>query len=146
MAADFQHTVIQRLFGAGLELQGTAAHVSDLTFSGPVDQALGPEARCRLLETLREALGVMRPLFVLTSVDVSAAVDSLMIIVDAAPSDGVEPGVAEIYTQRLQHSASQSGISLAFETQGSTVPFTWSLACDPGRTDAQSRLAVPSDR
>jgi signal transduction histidine kinase len=66
----------------------------ELSFSGPVDGALHPGDRARLLELLREAVPLIGPHFDPTCIEITASGDSCTTVVEARPlagAAGIEP-------------------------------------------------------
>lgn len=208
IAAGLQDKVIQRVFAAGLNLQGTAAlihhpeararvestvdeldHVirvlrdaifglqhrtrdqglrarikalagqispaPEISFSGPVDGALPPAARVKLLEVLHEALTEMGPYCVPARMDVTVQNSSLVAVVEAAfTGDGARDGARDDGTVgasggagdgdgtvdaaagrgALAARAAAAGISLQTEAVAGGRRFTWRVPTGPGGT------------
>jgi len=179
IAAGFQQTVVQRLFAAGLDLQGAAAQIAEpdarhrvesvvteldhtiravrdsifaverrtpdsgvreaitglfaelglateLRFSGPIDESLRPAMRTGLLDTLREAVTIIRPHFSVSRVDVTARPDCLVTVIDATLIDGVQSGWGSHDAECLRHSAALAeGIGLDIQTTTAAARFAW---------------------
>ncbi len=177
LAADLQSSVVQRLFAAGLNLQGVLSlvpqaevrrrvessvedvddairllrqaifgleqrldqiglrqqvlrlcadisPVPEITFTGPVDDALPPEADRQLLDLLRLALGSIGTPSGHTSLRVEAG-ESLSVVVTgtgralrAVNGDGFSP---------LRERAGQDGITVAVEPVAGGTRLAWSL-------------------
>jgi len=180
IAGDLQDKVIQRIFAAGLTLQGAAARTTDagmrrrieetvddlddavvilrdtvygleqrregrglraeilqlceelqlapeLSFTGPVDGALPPDARAGFMELLREALGLIGQHFVATRIQITASGDSYTATVDARPLAGAAGITAPSEFSGLRDKAARAGIGIDIEPGSDLTRFAWRL-------------------
>jgi signal transduction histidine kinase len=180
IAGDLQDKVIQRIFAAGLTLQGAALRTTDpgvrrrieetvddlddavvilrdtvyglehrregrglraeilqlceelqlapeLSFTGPVDGALPPDARAGFMELLREALGLIGQHFVATRIQITASGDSNTATVDARPLAGTAGTTAPSGFSGLRDKAARAGIGIDIEPGPDSTRFAWRL-------------------
>ena len=109
-----------------LRLCADVSPVPEITFTGPVDDALPPEASSQLLDMLHLALGSIGTHGADTSLRVEAG-ESLSVIVTgtgqgSANGDGFSP---------LRERASQDGITVAVEPVAGGTRLAWSLPLGP---------------
>jgi signal transduction histidine kinase len=189
IAADIRQRVIQRLFAAGLALQGAvemipspqsrrrvesamteldhaisairdsifaverrpadrgvraeiiglvshSAHPPEVRFSGPIDESLASEALTGLLETLKDAVTVIRPHFAITCVEVAARTDSFVAVIDATPVDGAGSGWGSVEADNLRRGAARAaGIGLDIQMTAAAARFAWVIPLSDGPRD-----------
>ena len=109
-----------------LRLCADVSPVPEVTFTGPVDDALPPEASSRLLDMLRMTLGSIGTHGADTSLRVEAG-ESVTVSVTvpgqgSANGDGFTP---------LRERASQDGITIAVEPVAGGTRLAWSLPLGP---------------
>ncbi len=193
LAAELQSSVIQRIFAAGLKLQGAlslmpradvrrrvessvddlddairllrqaifglesrldgpglrqqvlrlCAHLSpvpEITFAGPVDDALAAGASDQLLDMLRTALGLISPDAVQTSVDLRAD-DALTVVVTGTGPDrrtAGRDGHGQDFSP-LCDRASQAGIAIDVGSAEGGTRLAWSVPVLDGPPPADRR-------
>jgi signal transduction histidine kinase len=186
LAADLQGGVVQRIFAAGLNLQGVlplvpeaevrrrvessvtdlddairllrqaifglenrldqlglrqqvlrlcigVSPVPEITFTGPVDDALPPEDADQLLDMLRLALGSFGTHSAQTSIRVEAG-ESLRVIVTGTGHElrsANGNGTTRDFST-LRERASQDGVTIAVEPVAGGTRLAWSLPLRPG--------------
>ena len=184
LAADLQSSVVQRIFAAGLSLQGVLSlaaqpevrqrvessvtdlddairllrqaifglerrldrgslrqqvlqlcaglsPVPEITFAGPVDDALLPAAAAQLVETLRVALNVIGPQVTQTSLCLEAGENLRAVVIGTGPRRGFvgEDQPAWDFSPLLDQ-AGQADIAIEIEPVAGGTQFAWSF---PGR-------------
>ena len=180
IAGDLRDKVIQRIFAAGLSLQGAGMRTTDrdvrrrieqsvddldgaililrdtvyglehrlegrglraeilrlceelhlapeLSFSGPVDGALPPDARAGFVELLREALGLIGQHFVAARIEITASGASCTAVVEARPLAGAAGITAPAGFPGLRDKAAQAGIGIDIEPGPGSTRFAWRL-------------------
>jgi len=193
LAAELQGSVIQRIFAAGLKLQGALSltpradvrsrvessvddlddairllrqaifglesrlddaglrqqvlrlcadlsPVPEITFAGPVDDALPAGASDQLLDMLRTALGLIGPDAAQTSVDLRAD-DALTVVVTGTGPDGrpADRDGHERDFSPLCDRASQAGIAIDVEPAEGGTRLAWSVPVLDGPPPADRR-------
>jgi len=180
IAGDLRDQVIQRIFAAGLSLQGAAMRTTDrdvrrrieqsvddlddavlvlrdtvyglehrregrglraeilrlceerhlapeLSFTGPVDGALPPDAGAGFIELLGEALGLIGQHFVATRIQITASGGSCTATVDARPLAGAAGITAPSGFPGLRDKAARAGIGIDIEPGPGSTRFAWRL-------------------
>lgn len=184
LAAELQSSVVQRIFAAGLKLQGVLSlapggevrhrvesslddmddairllrqaifglerrldglsvrqrvlrmcadlsPVPEITFTGPVDDALSAEAGELLLEMLRMALGLIGPGALQTSIDLRAD-DALSVIVTGSGPDGRPADGSGRDFSPLRDTAGQAGIPVEVGLAAGGTRLAWSVPVRSG--------------
>jgi len=187
IATGLRDQVIQRIFSAGLTLQGTAARVTDpavrhqiqesvddldyviwllrdtvfdlnrfqeqglrakildlcrdlamtpeLSFSGPVEDALQPGDTAQLVAMLREALDLIGRHYTPSRIGITAGEDSLLTVVDAAPAAQAAGASGDVHHfTSLREQALQAGIGLHIEPGPQGTRFTWHVPIGTARS------------
>ena len=158
LAADLQSSVVQRIFAAGLNLQGVLplvpeaevrrrvqSPVPEITFTGPVDDALPPEDADQLLDMLRLALGSIGTHSAQTSIRVEAG-KSLRVVVTGTGQElrsANGNGTTRDFSP-LRERASQDGVPIAVEPVAGGTRLAWSLPLRPGLPRALGRRSPVS--
>jgi signal transduction histidine kinase len=119
-----------RLEGRGLhaEILRVCQELSlapELSFSGPVDGALNPAARARLLEVLQEALSLIGQQSVPTRIQIAASGDSYTAMIEATPVAGATGTPAAPEFSSLRSKAAQAGIGIDIEPGPGSTRFAW---------------------
>ncbi len=184
LAADLQSSVVQRIFAAGLRLQGVLSlaaqaevrqrvessvtdlddairllrqaifglerrldraslrqqvlrlcadlsPVPEITFAGPVDDALLPAAAAQQVEMMRVALRVIGPQATQTSLCVEAGEDLRVVVVGTDPRRGLVGDDQPAWDfSPLLDQADQAGIAIEIEPVAGGTQLAWSF---PGR-------------
>jgi signal transduction histidine kinase len=98
----------------------------EVTFRGPVDGALHPGASAQLLDTLHDALGIIRQHWAPVLIDVTANGGTHVTVIQAVPLPGAT-GAREPERQfpGLHARAAQAGIRLEICPGPDSTRFTW---------------------
>jgi len=180
LAAALQTSVVQRIFAAGLKLQGVLtlplgekardelessvtdlddiirlirqaifglenrlngdglrqrvlqlctglSPVPEITFSGPVDNALSADASDQLLDMLQKATGLIEPDAAHTWVDLRSGDDLFVVVTWTSPGGPPADGRLERDFSPLRDCAGQAGIAVEVEPIQGGTRLTWSL-------------------
>ena len=101
----------------------------DVTFRGPVDGALHPGTSARLLDTLHDALGVIRQHWAPVLIDVTANGSTHATVIQAVPLPGAAQATEpERQFPGLQARAAQAGIRLEIHPGPDSARFIWHAA------------------
>jgi signal transduction histidine kinase len=102
----------------------------EISFSGPVDGALHPAARARLLDVMREALGLIERQAIPARIAISADGDLCITTIDIdarADADGPGPDYSD-----LRDKAGTLGITVSVERNPGGTRLMWQLPVDSG--------------
>jgi hypothetical protein len=128
----------QRLDGLGvrqrvLRMCAGLSPVPEITFAGPVDDALSAEAGDQLLDMLHKALQLIGPDAARTSVDLSAG-EALSVIVTWTGLDGRSADGNGYSTDfdPLRDTASQAGITIEIGSGSGSMRMAWSIPIRSG--------------
>jgi len=97
----------------------------ELSFTGPVDGALNPGDRARLLELLHEALPLIGQQFVPTRIEIAASRDSCTAMIEATPVAGAARTTAASEFFSLRSRAAQAGIGIDIEPGPGSTRVAW---------------------
>jgi hypothetical protein len=97
----------------------------ELSFSGPVDEALHPGDRASLLELLHEALPLIGQQFVPARIELAASRDSYTAMIEATPVAGATRTTAASEFLNLRRKAAQAGIGIDIEPGPGSARVTW---------------------
>jgi len=110
-----------------LDLCGGLTPVPEVTFSGPVDDALDPGTRTQLLGLLGEALRLIRGRSVATRIAIAAGEGSCLAVIEAETTPGTSgtddeaaPGLA-----RLRDAAGRAGVRIDVDMVPGGVRLAW---------------------
>jgi signal transduction histidine kinase len=137
--------VEHRLDGLGLQqrvlrLCADVSPVPEITFTGPVDDALSAETSDQLLDMLRTALSLVSSDAVQTSVDLRAS-DALTVVVAGTGPDGRPAGAngSGRDFSPLRDKASRAGIALEVGSAADGTRLAWSFPVHSGPPAAAPR-------
>jgi two-component system, NarL family, sensor histidine kinase DevS len=115
-----------------LQLCADVSPVPEITFAGPVDEALPPEAADRLLGLLSTALGHLGTPAGPTLVCVEAAERLSVTVTTTGPSpQSANGGVSSRDFTRLHEQARQDGIAIEIEPAADGIRLAWGLPLRP---------------
>jgi signal transduction histidine kinase len=97
----------------------------ELSFSGPVDGALGPGAGAGLVELLRHALPLIGQHLVPIRLEITASRDSYIATIEATPVRGPTATAQAPGFSDLRDKAAQAGVGIDIEPGQGSTRFAW---------------------
>lgn len=120
------------LRGQVLDLSGELSPAPEVTFTGPVDGVLLPASVAKLLEILREGLGLITQQFIPVRIGVTAGDTSCDTVVEAVPrSHGADVNGTSVSFSGLREKAAQAGIRMGIEPGHDGTRFAWHVPLRP---------------
>jgi hypothetical protein len=115
-----------------LDLCRDLSPAPEISFAGPVDGALHPSTRAQLLDTLREALGLIGHQAILSRIGISVDDSACVTVIETAAGTDGAGGPAPEHSE-LRDGIVRLGINIAIESVPGGTRLMWQLPVDSGQ-------------